>query len=382
MNDKLQRAWNSSPVQWLFSIKLTVILLLVLMVLTFWGTMYQVDHGLFAAQQKFFTSWWVWMFGIIPFPGGKLTLAVFMVNLLGYMINMLAFQPLRPGILMIHAGLLIMLIGGAITHYYGEESYLTLWEGESSNVVNSYYEWEVAVWKTEGAVRDVYAIDSGGLKPGDKLTFDPLPVSIEVERYYGNARAYQSRTNVPSPYLSSFNISRIEEAPPEKEPSQNTASGIFTVTAPGMEPAKVLLFGEDTAPLLINVGEDEYAMGLRHKRRPMPLLVSLVDFKKQLYPGTDTPRGFSSLVEVQMDGITRELTISMNKPLRHRGYTLFQQSYRETPEGAEASTFAVARNYGRLLPYVSTGIVVLGMIWHFTAMLIKFARRRASAVAS
>lgn len=378
MSDPVQRVWSSSPVQWLFSIKLTVILLAVLMILTFWGTLYQVEHGLFAAQEKFFTSWVVWVLNYIPFPGGKLTLAVLMLNLCGYMINMLAFQPLKPGILLIHAGLLIMLIGGAITHYYGEESYLTLWEGESSNVVNSYHEWELAVWKTDGPVRDVVAIDSKNLQPGERLTFAPLPVTLEVERYHGNARAYQSRSG-ELPWLSSFNISRIEAASLEKEPTQNTAAGIFIVSAPDMEPAKVLLFGEDTAPLIINVDGDEYALGLRHKRRPLPLLITLLDFQKQLHPGTSTPKSFSSLVEVQADGITRTLTISMNKPLRHRGYTLYQQSYRETPEGGEASTFAVAHNYGRLLPYVSTGIVFFGMAWHFVAMLIKHARRARKA---
>lgn len=378
MNDPVQRVWNSSPVQWLFSIKLTVILLAVLMVLTFWGTLYQVEHGLFAAQEKFFTSWFVWVFNVIPFPGGKLTLAVLMLNLLGYMLNMLAFQPLKAGILLIHAGLLVMLIGGAITHYYGEESYLSLWEGEASNVVNSYHEWEIAVWKSNGAVREVYAVDSENLQAGEKITFDPLPVTLEVERYHNNARAYQSRSG-ETPFLSSFNISRIEEAPLEKEPTQNTAAGIFNVIAPGLDPKKVLLFGEDTAPLIIPVGDDKYAVGLRHKRRPLPLLITLLDFKKQLHPGTTTPKSFSSLVQVQADGITRDLTISMNKPLRHRGYTLYQQSYRETPEGGESSTFAVARNYGRLLPYVSTGIVVLGMTWHFVAMLIKHARRQRRA---
>jgi hypothetical protein len=375
MAPRILRAWNSTPVQWMFSIKLTVFLLAVLMILTFWGTLYQVDHGLFAAQQKFFTSWFVWVLGVIPFPGGKLTLGLLALNLLGYMINMLAFQPLRPGIVMIHAGLLIMLIGGAITHYYGEESYLTLWEGEASNVVSSYHEWEIAVWRGDGAVREVYAIDSNHLQAGEELTFDPAPIAMRVDVYHGNARAYQSRTNTPS-YLTSFNISRIEKAPPEKEPTQNTPAALVTVSSPDMEPTQVLLFGQDTAPLIIPVGEEEYAIGLRHKRRAMPLLVKLTDFKKEVYPGTQTPKGFSSDVEVQADGITRDLTISMNKPLRHRGYTLYQQSYRELPEGDEASTFAVTLNYGRLLPYVSTGIVFLGMAVHFVMMLIKHARKR------
>ncbi len=380
MTEGVTKVWRSRGIQWMFSIPLTVISLALLMILTFWGTMYQVEHGLFAAQERFFTSWWVWMGGFFPFPGGKLVLAVLMVNLLGYMINMLAFQPLRPGIVLIHSGLLIMLIGGAVTHYYGEESYLSLWEGEASNVANSYYEWELAVWTRDGVVREVYAIDTRGLQAGDVLTFDPLPIRVAVEQYYGNARAYQNRSG-ETPFLSSFNISRIEEAPLMKEPSQNNAAGIFLVSAPDLAPQRVLLFADDTAPLIIPVDGQEYAIGLRHKRRPLPLLVKLLDFRKEVHPGTSMARSFSSLVEVHSEGGTRQLTISMNKPLRYHGYTLYQQSYREGPDGAESSTFAVTRNYGRLLPYVSTGMVVLGMLVHFTAMLMRHARRQTSRMA-
>jgi len=381
MTQKLHSLWQSSALRWMYSITLTVICLALLFVLTFWGTLYQVENGLFAAQEKFFSSWFILVFDVVPFPGAKLVLGVLMINLLGYMINLLAFQPLKPGILMIHAGLLVMLIGGAITHHYGEESYLSLWEGEASNVSASYYEWELAVWTRDGAIRDVYAIDTKGLAAGDKLTFDPLPISVEVEQYYGNARAYQTKDG-ETMFVSSLKISRIEGAPPEKEPTQNIAAGVFTVSAPGMEPARILLFGDDTAPLIIPVDDAEYSIALRHRRTPMPLLVRLLDFNKQMHPGTAIARSFSSDVEIKADGITRELTISMNKPLRHRGFTLYQQSYQETPQGKQASTFAVARNYGRLLPYVSTAIVVAGMIVHFTAMLIKHARRRRKALAA
>jgi ABC-type transport system involved in cytochrome c biogenesis permease subunit len=378
MIEKIERWWRSDRVQWMFSVPLTVVCLGLLMILVFWGTLYQVEHGLFAAQEKFFDSWFVWVFGVIPFPGAKLVLGLLMFNLLGYMINMLAFQPLKPGILLIHAGLLVMLIGGAITQQYGEESHLTLWEGESSNVSQSYFEWELAVWKRDGAVRDVYAVDTKGLVSGDVIDFTPVPVRVEVEQYYGNARAYQTKDQA-SPFASAMNISRIEEAKPDKEPSQNVAAGIFVVSAPDMEPKKVLLFGDDVAPIMITIGEDEYTIGLRHKKHPLPLLVRLIDFKKELHPGTEVPSSFSSLIEMRADGIARELTISMNKPLRHRGYTLFQQSYREMPDGSQSSTFAVTRNFGRLLPYVSTAMVVLGMLVHFVAMMIKHARKQRNA---
>lgn len=377
MNDGIARWWSSGPVRWMYSITLTVACLALLMVLVFWGTLYQIEHGLYAAQEKFFSSWLVWVLGVIPFPGGKLVLGALLVNLLGYMVNMLIFQPLKPGILLIHSGLLVMLIGGAITHYHGEEGYLSLWEGESSNVASSYVEWELAVWKRSGAVREVYAITADGLEAGETLAFSPLPIEIEVERWFDNARGFRSDAITP-PFLSSFNITRVEEAPPEKEPPQNVAAGIFRISAPDMETASVLLFGDDIAPLVIPVGEEEYVVGLRHKRIPMPLVIRLLDFRREMHPGTETPSSFSSLVEVKSDGLVRELTISMNKPLRHHGFTLYQQSYRIDPDGRESSTFAVTRNAGRLLPYVSTAMVVLGMIVHFVVMLIRHARRRVA----
>jgi hypothetical protein len=380
MTESLSRWWRATPVRWLYSIPLTVISLLLLMILTFWGTLYQVEHGLFAAQEKFFSSWFVMVLGVIPFPGAKLVLGLLMINLFGYMIDMLAFQRLKAGIVMIHAGLLVMLIGGAITHYYGRESYLSLWEGELSNVSASYSEWELAVWKTDAGVRDVFAIDTRKLTAGEVLRFDPVPVEVTVHEYHGNARAYQSPSTTP-PHLTSFNISRIEAAPLAKEPTGNTPAGRFTVRAPGLEPTDILLFGDDVAPLVITIGDEEYAIGLRPQRHPMPLAVKLLDFKKEMHPGTPVAKSFSSLVEIQADGITRTLTISMNKPLRHRGFTLYQSSYRELPDGSESSTFAVTHNIGRLLPYVSTGIIVLGMIVHFTVMLIKQARKRVRSTA-
>lgn len=39
------------------SMKLTVVCLLLLTTLVVWGTLYQADHGLYQAQQKFFHSW-------------------------------------------------------------------------------------------------------------------------------------------------------------------------------------------------------------------------------------------------------------------------------------------------------------------------------------
>jgi hypothetical protein len=85
---------------------------------------------------------------------------------------------------------------------------------------------------------------------------------------------------------------------------------------------------------------------------------------------------FSSKVTVDAEGLQRPVTISMNKPLRHRGYTFYQASYSEDADGAQTSTLAVARNYGRLIPYVATTVIVVGMLVHFAAMLFQRSRAR------
>ncbi|HMP74386.1 MAG TPA: cytochrome c biogenesis protein ResB [Kiritimatiellia bacterium] len=371
----MKHIWSMPWLQRLFSPKITVVCLSILLVLTFWGTLYQVDHGLYAAQERFFNSWIIWLGGFVPLPGSQLVLFVLLINLLGYSINLLIFEPLRPGILLIHLGLLILLLGGAKTRYFAEESYLSLWEGETSNVSASYIDWELALWTNQGIVRDVIATDADTLRPGERITFGDTGITAEVEVAHRNARAFQS-TAGPGDLISSFDIARIEGIRRNKDPVQDVFATILRVEAPGQEPVRLALFGEDISSHGF-IGADglKYHFNLRHKRKLLPIQVTLLDFNRSIYPGTEIAREFSSLVEIEEGGFARRLTISMNKPLRHRGFTFYQQSYQERPTGEQASTFAVAKNYGRLLPYVSTGIIFIGMTLHFSIMLVQRAKR-------
>ncbi|HEY8240194.1 MAG TPA: hypothetical protein VIH35_02045, partial [Kiritimatiellia bacterium] len=188
----MNQAPQRSATSWLISPKLTVYCLAFLMVLTFWGTVHQVEHGLYEAQNIFFNSWYFTFAGFIPFPGTQLVLAVLLVNLTIYFVNMILTQPLKPGIVLIHAGVLMLLLGGAVTHYFAEESQLTLVEGQASSVSASYNEWELAVWRQEGHVRDVLAVDADGFEPGDVVKFDAAGITVKVEQYHRNARAFRA----------------------------------------------------------------------------------------------------------------------------------------------------------------------------------------------
>ncbi len=358
---------------WLVGPRLTVYCLAFLFVLTFWGTVYQVDHGLHAAQERFYNSWLILIGGFVPFPGAQLVLTVMTVNLAAYTFTMIGRSSF--GILLTHGGLLLMLLGGAITHYFAEESQLTLMEGEAANVSASYHRWELAVWKQDGTQREVLAVDADRFRPGDAVCFEAAGLTIKVEDYYRNARAFQAAAPLADSPANVRGITSLRSARLEKEPAQNRAGGIFTVQAAEGVPVRLLLFDEDVSAATFNSAGAEWRVALRRVRTPLPMVVTLVDFVRELHPGTAMAKAFSSKVNVQVEGVERTLTISMNKPLRDRGYTFFQASYSEQPGQPQTSTFAVTRNYGRLIPSVSTGIIVFGMIWHFVVVLVRRVRR-------
>lgn len=381
MTDETQPSRASAFWSLLGSATITAYGLAFLMVLTFWGTLYQVQHGLYLAKDRFFDSWFFLIGGFIPFPGTQLVLAVLMVNLLIYLGRVIFQQRIPFGLLVIHLGLLLLLLGGAITHLFARESQLTLQEGETGSASASYQHWELAVWSQDGVVRDVMAYDADHLKPGDTLRFDDAGLTVQVEEYYRNARAFQSTAPLTDAPLSKLGVTSLRSTKLAKEPGENLAGAVLTIASDATEPVNVILFGEDETPQTFTHDGKEYHVALRRVREPLPFVVTLLDFRREMHPGTEMARHFSSQVAVNAGGVERSMVISMNKPLRDRGFTLYQASYREDPDGTQWSTFAVMHNYGRLIPYVSTGLVVFGLTWHFVAMMIKRARRPVGAPA-
>lgn len=379
MNDTPQQP--SGWLRLLGSAQLTVFGLLFLMILTFWGTLYQVQHGLYLAKDKFFDAWVVWIGGVIPFPGTQLVLAVLIVNLLVYLGRLVLQSRIPFGMLVIHLGLLLMLLGGAVTHHFATESQLTLQEGETGSASASYGHWELSVWSKDGPVRDVQAYDADHLKPGDVRRFEEAGLTITVEEYHRNARAFQSAASLSNAPISRLGVTSLRPARLAKEPGENIAGAILTIRSDNGTPVRAILFGEDEAPTAFVHKGTEYHVALRRKREPLPFVVTLNDFRREMHPGTEVARHFSSHVTVNADGVARDMVIAMNKPLRDRGYTLYQASYREEEDGTQWSTFAVTHNYGRLIPYVATGIIVFGLAWHFMAMMIQRTRRSREVLA-
>ena len=103
----------------------------------------------------------------------------------------------------------------------------------------------------------------------------------------------------------------------------------------------------------------------RPAQRELPFTVKLLDFRKIDYPGTQMAAGFESDVELtdSQRGLVLMRTISMNNPLRYRGFSLYQSSY--IPGTTETTVLSVRNDPGTPLVYAGFVIVILGVVAMF-----------------
>jgi hypothetical protein len=122
-------------IKFLGSVRITVVCLFLLFILTFWGTIAQVQQGLYAAQDHFFNSFFFLAHGFIPFPGAQLVLWVLFVNLICSLV--LTFKKYTQwanlGLLIIHLGLILYFVAAFMIFHFSQESNVRLAEGEQTN---------------------------------------------------------------------------------------------------------------------------------------------------------------------------------------------------------------------------------------------------------
>ena len=359
------------------SLRITVIGLVFLLILTVWGTLYQADHGLYGAQERFYQSWYFLIGGFLPFPGAQLVMTVLFINLLAAMLVLAIRGRLHWGLVVTHLGLMLMLTAGAVTFYLGKESHLSLVEGEASNVAMTYNEWELALLPTsDGKPREVSALDAKWLQPGRTIPLPGERLALRIEEAHRNCQA--TREPVDDAPGSGSGYTKLVSRPRNKEPAEDMPGVLFTLLEGGREKGRYLVWGGDPAPTLIRDEGVDRPLALRRQRVPLPAMIQLIDFRRELHPGSGIAKSYSSQVLVKTGkGLDRKVLISMNKPLRLNGFTFYQSSFSAGPGGTEISTLSVVRNYGRLMPYIATGATVVGMLLHFVGMLIHRLSRRS-----
>jgi hypothetical protein len=393
----------------LASLQLTVVLFTLSLLLVFFGTLAQIDAGMWTVVNDYFRSAFVWIpfqllikFGVVflglprtwhvpgafPFPGGWLLGTALLLNLVAAHAVRFKLSGRRAGILLIHSGLIVMMLGELVTGLFAIEGNMVIDEGKSANFVIENRKTELAVVSSveeDGKVVDRVTVVPAGLlrKAGATVSHDDLPFDIEVVKYMVNsdlADAAKGEDNLATAGFGkeTLAVEKPEEAGTSTKQKVETPAAYLKLTAKdGKELGTYLMaVGLKTQP--IEVAGKTYRLSLRPKRTYKPYSLELIKFSFDRYPGTNKPQNYSSEVRLHDEerGEDREVLIKMNDPLRHRGETFYQVSFDEETE--KTTVLQVVRNPGWLMPYFSCAIVSVGMIVHFGIHLLGFLRRRYS----
>lgn len=240
------------------SLKVTVVCLVLLALLVVWGTLYQAEHGLYQAQQKFFHSWFFFIFGFIPFPGTVMVMFVLFFNLVTSLFFRVGFRLSNLGNIITHTGIIILFVGGFFTFYYSQESSLMMKEGETAAMSSSYNQWELALWERTGTEKIVYAVETGDLDAGESIKLDDLSMELQVLEYYSNCTAFTGSSMDGSEVINSSGIKVLKEKTPSAEAGENVAGLVLAFNAASQTAPRVLLYGRDSVPTPVSVNDRSY----------------------------------------------------------------------------------------------------------------------------
>ncbi|MDG1702383.1 MAG: cytochrome c biogenesis protein ResB [Opitutae bacterium] len=384
------------------SLRLTVVLLALSLVLIFFGTLDQVEFGIWETQKRYFESFLVvWSYPLqapagtslqwlkIPLPGGYLLGGFLLVNLLAAHATRFKLTWKKSGLFCIHLGLILLLISELLTDIVSEESQIAIDEGGKNNYSETVLENElVFIDRSQNDFDTVHTISTNLLKKGKRIAIPDSSLSVRALRYYPNSKiarapedsrgAPLNRTIANKGIVERMDLQVVEQAMDYSQEAINTATAYIEVFDANDTSIGIWLVSnviDDRFPKqTIETDSESLEVALRFKRYYHPFTVELIDFTHEKYPGTDIPFNFSSEVFVNdLDqNIKQKALIYMNHPLRYGGLTFYQASFANEDK---TSILQVVRNPGWLLPYISVLLMGLGMSFQFGMHFIKFSRK-------
>jgi hypothetical protein len=380
------------------SLKLTVGLLALSLGLVFFGTVAQVDFGIWTVVNKYFYSWVAWVpfqlfvrfgqkfldvdpnltvSGGFPYPGGWVIGTLLMVNLIA-------------------ARLMILLLGEFLSSQFKVEGRMSIDEGKSSSLVIDPTRIELAFVDSSDPMNDkVVVIPKKMLKKGGLISHPDLPVNVEVIQFMNNSDVGPApRTNNPATAGMGLRVmarpsDEVSGVDPNQQYDMPSAYVRLIDKATTQELGTFLLSTRDVpTELRFNPKQPEeineilelagrpYEISLRFNHRHLPFSLHLIEFRFDRFVGTQTARNYSSDVRLidPAEGQNRELRISMNEPLRYRGETFYQSSFDDRTE--KTTVLQVVRNRAWTMPYLACALVALGLLFHFGLHLNGFLKRR------
>lgn len=329
-----------------------------LMFLVIIGTISQKYIGLYAATEAYFGSVILWL-GPIPTPGGITTLGIIFIALTVKFIFYSPWNRKKAGTIITHFGILLLLLGGIITSISSKEGFMLIEEGRNSASIASYYD-KVLVFKTEKT--RLQTNDFGSLKKGDRLNISDLDIQILEQCENCGARAPSGLYDNLQGLAENMELHPIAL---EMEKERNFAGLILDIKDKKNNDVSGTYIVMEDIPKnpIFKTSDGTLEILLERQKRPLPFSLTLKDFRKISYPGTDKAKEYESDLIIHDGDVFWPVTISMNKPLRYKGYTFYQSSFEQRPD-IEVTILSVVENKGRAFPYIATLIIFAGLLTH------------------
>ena len=386
---KKQRSAGERLLRALGSYQLAIACLVSLFVLTVFGTLHQVEHGLYDAKQTYFNSFFLWtdLAGVeLPyFPGGVLSMGLLTLNLMVGGILRIRWTTRNAGVIVIHFGSVFLLVSGLVKLTTAAEGHLSLMEGDSQSYFKSHNRLEVAVWEVagEGDPYELLIPDEliKDLEGSGRRTFtsERLPFDLVLTGFVENCDvlAKGPMWEATGEVIDGYGIRKL---PSEVEAERNLGGLHAEVLVDGKS-QRAILHAAQRAPWVFFAGGRRWAVDLRHEQYPMPYEITLDRFEKEDHPGIVMAKAFRSYVTRTDERGDEKILIQMNEPLRDGGLVLFQSSWGPSdagPEGPFFSVFSVVRNPSDKWPEYSLWVITAGLLMTFVQSLLRFTKKQLS----
>ncbi|MGB1124138.1 MAG: cytochrome c biogenesis protein ResB [Phycisphaeraceae bacterium] len=292
------------------------------------------------------------------------------------------FGSRKAGIVLVHGGLILMLVGEYVTGIGATEGQMWIHEKGSSNKIIDIREAELAFVRDLGDGKQEHiVIPQKLLASADQddtmITDDTLPLKVRVDAWMENSDLTPS-INGQDPTQVQY---RAQELPAVTGTEQRAdrPTVMATLFDGDQRVGEFLLTTwEVVKPVSVEVDGRAWEVSLRFKETHLPYTIQLVDFRHDKFTGTTTPMNYSSTLRLKEPGSaeSRDDFIKMNQPLRYDGKAFFQSGFFQQPLNRNLGTIMqVADNPGAWVPYLSCVVVTIGLCMHFVVSLIKYGRR-------
>ena len=256
--------------QFLFTFRFMGMLFALLVTSMATATFIENDHGSLAAFELIYGS--VWFEGL---------LVLTIINLAGRLIIDKLYRKEKISVMLFHLAFIIIILGGGITRYFGEEGTIHLREGETKDYFLSHIPY----------LQAEVINDSGDIVEQHHQSFSVTPITEDRYRHTFSL-AGENFTLKYRGYMED-----AAKMKPHAARSENpmTDAMVFEITGPS-ETQDIFLWMNDqqVKPATFSHKGQILQIDYGPRRISMPFSLQLKNFILKRYPGSGTPSAFKS----------------------------------------------------------------------------------------